>query len=181
MTDLLDALALGAEDPSIESAVLDLSQLAGISQGQAERLGTAMAQFRTAGKTIAAYSFGFDQNSYLLASHSDAVYLHPMGQALFSGIGLYGLFIKDFLERLKIDVEIFRVGEQKSATETFTRQSLSPAVKAEYQMVSDSLWQRWIDRIAGNRALTVEQVTGYAEAYPARTRRGGRRHGTGRP
>ncbi|MEM6707887.1 MAG: signal peptide peptidase SppA [Pseudomonadota bacterium] len=168
MPTILRAMDYAADDPAIERVVLDLGSVQQLSQGQAERLGFALDRLKAQGKRVLIYSYGFDQNTYLLASHSDEVALHPMGQALFTGIGLFGFFIKDFLDRFNVDVDIFRVGELKSATETFTRNNMSDAVKAEYRQLSDDLWQRWITRVAENRGVRREQITDYIDNFSER-------------
>ncbi|MEM1435674.1 MAG: signal peptide peptidase SppA [Pseudomonadota bacterium] len=171
MPDLLRAITAGTRDPAIREIVIDLSRLQSISQGQAERIGTALEAFRNAGKQTSVYAYSFQQNGYLLASYADAVYLHPMGQAMFPGVGLYTVFLRDFLERLKVDINIFRVGELKSFTETFTEGAMSDAVRAEYQGLADTLWNRWQTQVAANRSLPPERLRSYTNAF-AETLRG---------
>lgn len=165
MPDLLDAIQLASADEAITEIVIDLGGLASLSQGQAVRLGKALLAFREQDKRVSIYSYSFEQNGYLLASYANAVYLHPAGQALFPGIGLYTLFVKDLLDRLRIDLNVFRVGELKSATETFTRNTMSEAVKAEYQDIANRLWADWQQTVADNRGLELSTVSRYTDNF----------------
>ena len=88
-----------------------------------------MAKFRAAGKPIVSYGHYFEQPHYLLASYADAVYLHPMGQVLFNGVGSYSLYFKELIDSLKVNVHTFRVGTYKSFVEPYERNDMSEAAK----------------------------------------------------
>ena len=45
-----------------------------------------------------AYGYYFDQVPYLLATYADAVYMHPMGQAMLPGISSFNLYFKELIE-----------------------------------------------------------------------------------
>ena len=88
-----------------------------------------------------------------------------MGNLLISGFGGNQLFFRDLLEKLRVNVHIFRVGEFKSAAEPFTRMDMSPEARSDSQTLVDNLWARYLDRVSANRDLQPQQLQAYADNY----------------
>ena len=82
----------------------------------------------------------YDQPQYYLAAHADEIYLDPSGIAFIDGFANYGMFVKDAIDKLSIDWNVFRVGQYKSAVETFSRNDMSPAEREESRAWLDSIW-----------------------------------------
>ena len=95
-------------------------------QVKLEELAAAIGEFRHSGKKIIARGTYFLQNQYYLAAQADEVYLDPFGFVLLDGYDRYRMFFKDALDKLSIDMHLFRAGKFKSAAETFTRRDMSP-------------------------------------------------------
>ena len=55
------------------------------------------------------------QEPYYLAAQADEIYLDPFGFVLLDGYGRYRMFFKDALDKLSVDINVFRVGKFKSA------------------------------------------------------------------
>jgi protease IV len=165
LQDLLEALDEAARDARIAALVIDVSELLSVSPAHLETLGDALLRFKTSGKPVYAYGEYFSQAQYALASHADNITLHPMGSLMLTGFGGSQLFFRDLLDKLKVNVHIFRVGEFKSAAEPFTRMDLSPEARADNQSLVDQLWARYLSRVAANRGLPPERLQGYADNY----------------
>jgi len=54
-----------------------------------------------------------------------------MGFVLLDGYDRYRTYLKDALDKLGVDINVFRVGVFKSAVETYTRTSMSPEDREE--------------------------------------------------
>lgn len=167
LDDLVIAVERASEDPRIDALVLDVDELLGISAAHLETLGDALQRFRETDKPIYAYGQFFEQGHYGLVSYADHITLHPMGSLLLTGYGGNQLFFRDLLERLRINVEIFRVGEFKAAAEPFTRMDFSEEARADSQAVVDALWDRYKQRVAANRDLPPAAIQDYADNYAA--------------
>lgn len=165
LQDLLTALDRAREDERIAALVLHLDDLIGVSPAHLETLGDALAEFRASGKPIYSYGEYFAQGQYALASYSDSIMLHPMGSVLVSGYGGNQLFIQELLDRLNINVHVFRVGEFKSAAEPFTRMNMSEEARADNQALVDELWSRFLARVAPNRGLAPADIQNYADSF----------------
>jgi protease-4 len=163
--DLIDAIDMAADDPRISLIVLNFDQAAGISSAQATRIGQALKAFRERGKEVLAYTQYSGQFQYLTASHADKIFLHPMGAVMLTGLGGDRLYFAEMLEKLKVKMHIFRVGDYKSATEPFSRNNMSPLARQDAQRLVDGLWQSITQTIASNRALSEADILAFANDY----------------
>ena len=104
-------------------------------------------------KKIIAISDQYSQGSYVIASFADQVILHPSGGVLLTGWSSKRLFIKDFLDKLDVKVLQFSKGQYKSATETFTRSSMSDQSKESNSKLFEVIWELTSQFIEKNRNL----------------------------
>ncbi|MCP5357646.1 MAG: signal peptide peptidase SppA [Pseudomonadales bacterium] len=167
LRDVLRTLELAQEDDKVRGVVLDLEELASISPANMERIGRALDDYKRSGKALVAHGEFFSQAQYYLASFADTVTLHPMGQLMLPGYGGNQLYFAELLDKLGVNVHIFRVGTHKAAVEPYSLNGMSEPSRENNQQVVDALWLRYLSQVANNRHLTVEQVRGYAENYPS--------------
>jgi len=163
--ELIDSIDIAADDPRIRLIVLNFDQVFGISSAQAVRIGQALKAFRGQGKEVLAYTEYSGQFQYLANSYANEIFLHPMGAVMFTGLGGDRLYFGEMLEKLKVKMHIFRVGDYKSATEPFSRNSMSPLARQDGQRLVDGLWTTITETIATNRDLPRDQILTYANDY----------------
>ena len=163
--DLLRAIERAATDDRVAVLAMDLSDLWYVSPANIESLGAAIRTFRESGKKVIASSDQYTQDRYHLASFADEVYLHPLGQVVLPGYGMYRDYYSGLLDKLKVNVHVFRVGTYKAAVEPFTRPDMSPeAREANLTLVTD-LWESYVNSVAENRNMTPEAVRRFADEY----------------
>jgi protease-4 len=163
---LVKAIDLAAEDPAIRMITLDLDGFMGGGLANLESVGNALVRFRAKGKRVESWATAYGDDGYYLAAHADSVGLSPMGAVLISGPGGKGLYFKDALDRLKVNVEVFRVGTYKSFVEPFTRNDSSPEARAADQALADDLWAGWRTGVEKQRkGLDMAALTA---SWPAR-------------
>ena len=165
--DVIHALDAGAKDGRIKALVLDLDGFQGAGHADLQSIGEALKRFRTAGKPIYSYATAYTDAGYYLASFANEVWMAPLGGVLLTGPGGANLYFKGLLDKLAVDVEVFRVGTYKSAVEPFTRADQSPEAKATAQALVDTIWTSWRDDVS--RARPRAQVDAYINDLPART------------
>ena len=163
--DILRAIETAGEDERIGALVLDTSSLAGVASADLEVIGNALAAFRESGKRIVAKSRYYGRDQYYLASFADDIYLHPLGEVMLGGYGMYNNYYRGLFDKLKVKVHVFRVGTYKAYVEPYTLGGMSDAAKAAKQETVDALWQRFVARVAENRGLEPEAVYAYANRY----------------
>jgi protease-4 len=163
--DLLAAVERARQDERITTVVLDLNDLSYASTAHSETLGAALGAFRAEGKEVIAFGSYFSQPQYLLASYADAVYMHPFGQILPTGVGLNQLYFSDLLSKLNVKVHIFRVGKYKSFVEPYTRSDMSEPAREANQELVDTLWDHYVTRVVTNRQLDAESFSQYVHEF----------------
>jgi protease-4 len=119
--------------------------------------------FRESGKKVIAYGTGYGRDSYYVAAHADEIYLDPMGLVVLEGYERYRNYYKSALDKLGIDVNVFRVGTFKSAVEPWIRDDMSPEDRISSQAFVDSLWGTYIDVVAAARAMEPAALRQYVD------------------
>ena len=173
LRDVVDAIEAAADDDRISVLYLDLGGLEGGGLAKLEEVAAAIDDFRATGKPVIAYGDFYEQNQYYLAAHADEIYLDPMGAAYVDGYGNYGMFLKDALDKLSIDVNIFRVGQYKSAVETFSRNDMSPAEREESLAWLGAVWNTYKTDVAAAREFEPARLQAYADDAAASLRKAG--------
>ena len=162
--DLVDAIRGAATDKHIRVLVLDLDKMQGAGQPMLEELARAIEKFRSSGKPVIAYGTTFDQDQYYLAAQADKVYLDPTGFVMIEGFSRYPLYFKGLLQKLGVDVNVFRVGTFKSAIEIFTRNDMSPADKQQSLAYLDVLWSSYQKALTAARKLPADAIASYVDS-----------------
>jgi protease IV len=162
--DLTDSLHSAAGDPRIQAVALDLEKFEGGTQPSLAELASALREFRASGKKVIAYGTELSQERYYLAAQADEIYLDPMGFVLIDGYDRYRTYLKDALEKLGVDINVFRVGAFKSAVETFTRTNMSPEDREESRAYLGALWDSYQDAVVRARKLPPGALAQYADS-----------------
>jgi protease-4 len=165
--DLTDAIEAAKTDKRIEALVLDVGSMAGGGVAKLEEVSRAVRDFRTSGKKVYAYGEGFDQAQYYLAAHADEVYLDPQGLILIDGFGYYRTFLKGLIEKLAVDVNVFRAGRFKSYTDQFSRSDMADTEEEESLAWLNSLWSQYQAGVVKARRLDEGAIADYANNFAA--------------
>lgn len=171
--DLTDALRAAAEDDRVAAVALQLDQLTGAGMPTLEEVADAMLAFRASGKKIIAWGTALSRSQYFLAAHADEIYLDPMGEVLIEGYAQYRMYYKGLLDKLAVDVHLFRAGEFKSAAEDLVRRDMSPEDRTASLAYLNALWDSYKNRVAQARGLAPEDIEAYANGYIESLRQAG--------
>jgi protease IV len=159
--DLTDSLRFAAKDKRIQAVAIDLEKMDGAGQPTLEELARAIHEFRATGKKVIAYGNEMTQERYYIAAQADEIYLDPMGFVLIDGYARYRMFYKDALDKLGVDINVFRVGAYKSAVEEYTRTDMSPEDKQESNAYLSALWASYQDAVTRARKLPPDALSKY--------------------
>lgn len=167
LRDLIDTIRAARTDPRIAALVLDLEGLEAAGLAKLQDIAAALTDFRRSGKKVFAWGSLYDQRQYYLAAHADAVYLDPFGSVLLDGFGYYRNYFKGTLDKLAVDVNVFKAGSHKSAPEFLTRSDMSPEDEEAGRRWLGELWQRYREDVARARHLDPAAVQAYADEAAA--------------
>ncbi len=160
--DLVDSIRAAAKDKRIPVLVIDTEYFESAGQPTLEELARAIREFRATGKKVIAYGTAFEKPQYYLAAQADDIYLDPLGMVLIDGYGSYQWFWKDALDKLAVDINVFRVGTYKSAVEVYSRTNMSPEAKEETSVFLGSLWSSYQSAMTNARKLQPDAIATYA-------------------
>src|SRR6195256_2127504 len=140
LRDVTDAIIAAKSDARIKLIVLDLGSLDPSGLSKLQEVGAALREFRAAGKRVVAGADSLDQTQYYLAAQAGEVYLDPLGLVYVDGFSYYRMFLKDAIDKLGVDVNVFRAGTFKSFTDQFSRSDMAPSEREESSVWLESLW-----------------------------------------
>jgi protease IV len=162
--DLTDSIRAAANDARIAALALDLEKFEGGTQPTLEELAAALREFRAGGKKVVAYGTEMTQERYYLAAQADEVLLDPMGFVLIEGYDRYRHYLKDVLDKLGVEINVFRVGAFKSAVESFTRNNMSPEDREESRSYLNVLWSSYQGAVTRARKLAPDALEKYVDS-----------------
>jgi protease-4 len=169
--DLTEAITAAATDRRVEALVLELDDLDGAGQPTLAEVAAAIRKFRDAGKKVVAHGSNYSQSQYYLAAQADEIYLDPFGMVLIEGFDRYRMYYKGLLDKLSIDMHLFRVGRYKSAAEPYVRSDMSADDREESLAYLGGLWSGYQVAISSARSLPPDALARSADG-PPRTHRG---------
>jgi len=167
---MLAGIQRAATSSKVKGIYLDLTTVS-LGHTQIYNLADELKAFRESGKFVYAYSDVYSQHAYVVASAADSVYLHPMGKIELKGYASMQPYFKDFREKLGIDVDIYNTGDYKSAGETYLKNEMSDANRAQTRQYLNEMKESLLEEIAENRSLSTEQVDLLADGYMMTTAR----------
>jgi len=153
VNDVVKALELAAKDERVLGVRLDLQQLKQGSLPHLSEIRTAIETFKESGKPVMAYADQWSQAQYYLAASADQVYLHPMGNIGLNGYSLYRNYIRDALDKLDVDVHVFRAGKYKSAAAPLIQNAMSDDEREANKMWLNALWNVYKDDLFEMRGI----------------------------
>ncbi|MCF6226642.1 MAG: signal peptide peptidase SppA [Xanthomonadales bacterium] len=158
LRDLVDAINKAAGDSRINSLLLIPDGMRGIGLASLHELENAITQFKTSGKPVITYAENLSQHQYYFAAQADEVWLSPTGSVLIDGYASYRNYYKEALEKLSVQINLFRVGTYKSAMEPFIRNDMSAEAKQAGRYWLNSLWEQYLDGISVVRDISAEKI-----------------------
>jgi len=147
LRDLVRAIDTAKDDARVKVLVLDLDGYGGGYPAAVTEVANAIGRFRTSGKKVLAYATAYTDGSYLLASNASEIWVNPMGGTLFSGPGGNQLYYKGLIDKLGVNVHVYRVGKFKSYVEPYTRPDQSPEAKEASTALYGSIFGQWKELI----------------------------------
>jgi len=170
LRDLVDVVDQARDDDRIRALVLDLDGLEGAGLPMLQDLAQSIRWFRESGKKVYAYAESYSQRQYFLAAQADEVYLDPMGYVLLEGYGYYRTYFRGTLDKLAVDVNVFKVGSYKSAPEEWTRKDMSPEDREDAAVWVGALWDGYKTDVGAARKLEPGLIQAYADEAAAGVR-----------
>jgi protease-4 len=118
----------------------------------------AIVDFRKSGKPIVGYlEYGGEQEFYL-ASACDKVFLMPTSALDLTGMATYELFLRGTLDKIGAYPDAMHIGDYKTATNTFTETTFTPAHREMSESLNSDLYDQLIRGLAEGRHKSDQDV-----------------------
>ncbi|MDD3211951.1 signal peptide peptidase SppA [Bacteroides graminisolvens] len=170
LDDILASIKKAKENDDIKGIYIQATSL-NANFASLQEIRDALNDFKKSGKFIVAYSDNYTQGMYYLSSVANKVLLNPKGAIEWRGLASQPLFLKGLLEKLGIEMQVFRVGTYKAAVERFSATEMSPANREQVTAYITSIWNEIITDVAASRKVSVDSLNNYANRmlmfYPA--------------
>ena len=170
---LTRALRAAADDERITSIILDLQELPVLSTAHAMELTSSLELFKATGKPVIAVGDYFSQGHYLLASQADIVVMNPEGGLELTGFAFYRNYLRKFLDNIYVKMNVFRVGENKSAVEPYLRDDMSPQQREVVGAWLGDLWRQYAEQVEQGRGLASGQLETFINTFPEQLEQAG--------
>ena len=147
-----------AQDDKVSGIYLEIYPLFW-SWGQLEELRDHIRHFRQSGKPVhalLAVDMVTDSEMYL-ASVADSITLNPDAGLMVDGLMAEVTFFKRTLQKLGIQPQFIQFKEYKSP-ETYTRETMTPAIREMLRSVLEDLQQRFVTAVAEDRGIDEEKL-----------------------
>ena len=165
---LAQAIEHAATDEAIRGIVVDVEGVA-IGQASASVLRRSLARFKESGKFVLGYAPAYSQSAYYVASLADKLYLNPLGNVDLRGFGIEAPYVNEMLDKIGVEMQVFWVGEFKSATEIFRRNDMSDENRAQTRAYLENAWSVYVKDVAATRNMSEDELNRIADNYLART------------
>lgn len=164
LDDVLASIKKAKENDKIKGIYIQPSFLE-TSFASLGEIRNALLDFKESGKFIVAYADQYAQGMYYLASVADKVIVNPQGSIGWHGLASQPVFFKDLLDKIGVDVQVFKVGTYKSAVEPFIATEMSPANREQVTAFMESIWNNILQDVSASRQISTDSLNAYADRY----------------
>ena len=160
---VLEAIDEAKNDDRIKGIYLNMMD-PGCGFASAEALRGALEDFKQTGKFIVSYSDLYSLKGYYLASVADQLYVNKEGSIAFDGLAGGAVFFKDLLDKIGVEMMVFKVGTFKSAVEPYMLNSMSEANRTQISSYLGDIWGRILGEVGTSRGLDSVRLQALADS-----------------
>ena len=164
LNTVVSAIENAAKDDKVEGIYLECN---GVSAAPAtlQTIRRALKEFKKSGKWIAAYGYeAFTQSDYYLASTADSIYINPVGALDLHGLAQVTPYMKKFLDKVGVEMQVVRVGTFKSAVEPYMLEDMSDANRLQQEHYLGAIWKEMLDSIAADRKMQAAALNSLCDS-----------------
>ena len=160
--NLVEAIKRAKENDEIKGIYIEAGEISA-DPATVTALRDALKDFKKSKKFIVAYADSYSQGSYYISSIADKVWINPQGMLAFHGMAAQPQYIRDFLAKVGIKMQVVKVGQYKSATETYTEDHMSDSNREQVTAYMSGIWNHMLKGIAESRKISVDSLNAYAD------------------
>ncbi len=163
LKDIREAITYAAQDDHIKGIYIK-AENPGAGWATLEEIRDELTEFKKSKKFLYAYGENYSEKGYYLASLADKIYLNPAGMLEWNGLSSDYEFYKGTFDKLDVKPLIFKVGEFKSAVETFSRTDMSEPSKQQSIELLNALYGNYLYNVSKSRKIAISELRGLADS-----------------
>ncbi|MDR0962935.1 MAG: signal peptide peptidase SppA [Mediterranea sp.] len=162
LDDVLSSIRKAKEHDQIKGIYIKAGSM---SAGFAslEEIRKALLDFKESGKFIIAYADDYTQNMYYLSSVADKVMINPKGSIGWHGLASNPTYYKELLDKIGVEMQVFKVGTYKSAVEPFIDTKMSDANREQITSYIGSIWRQMLTGVSASRGISIDSLNELAD------------------
>lgn len=124
----------------------------------------AVLDFRSSKKFVIAYGENISQKAYFVGSAAQKIYCHPQGGLEWRGLSANIMFIKNLLNKLEIEPQIFYAGKFKSATEPLRETQMTEANRIQTKAFLNDMFSNVLMATSAARNIDTVLLKRFADS-----------------
>lgn len=157
LDDIISSIKKAKENDKIKGIYINAGAFSA-SNASLKEIRDHLIDFKESGKFIVAYSDVYTQGCYYLSSVADKLIMNPEGHLDLHGLSASPTFYKGLLDKIGIEMQIFKVGTFKSAVEPFMLNKMSDANREQVSSYIGDMWSTITSEISASRNISVEKL-----------------------
>lgn len=163
LENMLKAVEQAKENENVKGIYMEAGMLSAASPAMLQELRDAIVDFKESGKFVLSYGDTYTQGAYYLCSAADSVVVNPQGMLDWHGMSMQTMFFKEILDKLGVNVQVFKVGTYKSAVEPFIGTEMSDANREQMEVFTSEIWNEMLVDVSESRKISVEELNQLAD------------------
>lgn len=155
--EILQGLNDIAEDKNIKKVIIDVDELS-LTFSQLEEISKIFDKIRKNKKVVAIGTL-FEESKYRQALLADKIYMLDTRQStfIFRGYLHKELYLKSFLEKFGIKMNVLHIGNYKVAGEKYNHNEMSEEKKESIKNIKDKVFEGFVKLVKDKRGTDIEE------------------------
>ena len=155
--EILQGLHDIAEDKNIKKVIIDVDKL-NLMLAQMEEISKIFDKIRK-NKEVVAIGTLFDESKYRQALLADKIYMFDTRQSsiIFRGYLHKELYLKSFLEKFGVRMNVLHIGNYKVAGEKYSHNEMSEEKKESIKNIKDKVFESFVKLVNDKRGTDIEE------------------------
>lgn len=166
--DIVRKIEAAANDDRVAGLYIRGSDFS-VGSARAEELRTAIKRFKLSDKYVVAHSQGtysVSPSALRALTAADEIWIQPGSDVMTSGLSFEGMFYKDFLENISVQMEVIKFSEYKNSPNQWTETTFTDEHREAMTQLGEDIWELSLADIAADRDMKIQKVRKALEIGP---------------
>lgn len=163
LNDILTSIKYAKDNDNIKGIYIEAGQLSGATPASLEAIHKQLVDFKKSGKFVISYADNYTLGTYYVCSVAKPLLLNPYGSISWNGMTSQVLYYKDILDKIGINMQVFKVGKYKSAVEPYLMNEMSEANREQITTFTSEIWADICKYVGEARNISIDALNKAAD------------------